>query len=138
MSSRYCNNLKEDEKKELRLFAAQRKRDALGRGTVKQMPVTLQTPSPCEQVSFFRFKKTREIAAVYQKIRGKFYDCVRAPNFFKNARELFFVKFQCTVKQINVTLQTPSSFEQVSFFVKLIQGTLTSGMVMNNRIVIGR
>ena len=53
MSSRYCNNLKEDEKKELRLFAAQRKRDALGRGTVKQMPVTLQTPSSCENVSFF-------------------------------------------------------------------------------------
>ena len=45
--------MKEDEKKELRLFAAQRKRDALGRGTVKQMPVTLQTPSSCENVSFF-------------------------------------------------------------------------------------
>ena len=51
MCSRYCNNLKEDEKKELRLFAAQRKRDALGRGTVKQMPVTLPTPSACENVS---------------------------------------------------------------------------------------
>lgn len=50
---RYCNNLKEDEKKELRLFAAQRKRDALGRGTVKQMPVTLQTPSSCESVRLF-------------------------------------------------------------------------------------
>eukprot|EP00093_Oithona_nana_P002807 02807.XXX_59423_39952_1 [CDS] Oithona nana genome sequencing. len=48
---RYCNNLKEDEKKELRLFAAQRKRDALGRGTVKQMPVTLPTPSACENCS---------------------------------------------------------------------------------------
>ena len=48
---RYCNNLSEDEKKELRLFAGQRKRDSLGRGTVKQMPVTLQAPLPCENVS---------------------------------------------------------------------------------------
>jgi prickle len=48
---RYCNSLSEDEKKELRLFSAQRKRDALGRGTVKQLPVTLQTPATCEAVS---------------------------------------------------------------------------------------
>ena len=48
---RYCSNLSEDEKKELRLFSAQRKRDALGRGTVKQMPVTLQNPIPCDSVS---------------------------------------------------------------------------------------
>ncbi len=48
---RYCNNLREDEKKELRLFATQRKRDALGRGTVKQMPVTLQAPVKCNNVS---------------------------------------------------------------------------------------
>ena len=51
MLFRYCNNLREDEKKELRLFAAQRKRDALGRGTVKQMPVTLQAPIKCDNVS---------------------------------------------------------------------------------------
>ena len=50
--SRYCNNLREDEKKELRLFSAQRKRDALGRGTVKQMPVTLSSPAKCDNVSF--------------------------------------------------------------------------------------
>ena len=48
---RYCNSLSEDEKKELRLFSAQRKRDALGRGTVKQMPVTLPSPATCELVS---------------------------------------------------------------------------------------
>ena len=64
MSSRYCNNLKEDEKKELRLFAAQRKRDALGRGTVKQMPVTLQTPSSCENVSFFLFYESTDSSRV--------------------------------------------------------------------------
>ena len=49
----YCNSLSEDEKKELRLFSAQRKRDALGRGTVKQMPVTLAKPASCECVSLF-------------------------------------------------------------------------------------
>ena len=49
--SRYCNSLSEDEKKELRLFSQQRKRDALGRGTVKPLPVTLQTPVTCEAVS---------------------------------------------------------------------------------------
>ena len=48
---RYCNSLSEDEKKELRLFSAQRKRDALGRGTVKQMPVPLPSPATCELVS---------------------------------------------------------------------------------------
>ena len=50
MLFRYCNNLREDEKKELRLFAAQRKRDALGRGAVRQMPVTLQAPIKCDNV----------------------------------------------------------------------------------------
>lgn len=48
---RYCHNLNEDEKKELRDFASQRKRDSLGRGTVKQMPVTLQNPIKCLGVS---------------------------------------------------------------------------------------
>jgi prickle len=55
---RYCNSLSEDEKKELRLFSAQRKRDALGRGTVKQLPVTLQTPATCEAVSELSFAIT--------------------------------------------------------------------------------
>ena len=55
MVFRYCNSLSEDEKKELRLFSAQRKRDALGRGTVKQMPVTLQKAATCEQVSLSCF-----------------------------------------------------------------------------------
>ena len=46
--------MSEDEKKELRLFAAQRKRDALGRGAVKQMPVTLQAPIKCDNVRISR------------------------------------------------------------------------------------
>lgn len=46
---RYCNGLHEDEKRELRLFSTQRKREALGRGTVKQLPVTLDTSTvACE------------------------------------------------------------------------------------------
>ncbi len=49
-SPRYCNNLSEDEKKELRLFAQQRKRDSLGRGTVRQVPVTTQGPNQCQGV----------------------------------------------------------------------------------------
>lgn len=34
---RYCNALHEDERKELRLFSQQRKKEALGRGTLKQL-----------------------------------------------------------------------------------------------------
>ena len=45
---RYCHSLTEEERKELRLFSSQRKRDALGRGVVKQLAVNQQ----CEGVSF--------------------------------------------------------------------------------------
>ncbi|XP_050090335.1 protein prickle-like [Anopheles aquasalis] len=34
---RYCHSLTDEERKELKLFSAQRKREALGRGTVKQI-----------------------------------------------------------------------------------------------------
>lgn len=34
---RYCHSLTDEERKELRMFSAQRKREALGRGTVKQL-----------------------------------------------------------------------------------------------------
>ena len=44
---RYCRALSDEERKELRLFSAQRKRDALGRGMVRQ----LTAPLPCEAVS---------------------------------------------------------------------------------------
>ncbi|KAL3852323.1 hypothetical protein ACJMK2_015980 [Sinanodonta woodiana] len=39
---RYCNSLCEEEKHELRMFSAQRKREALGRGSVRPLPLTLQ------------------------------------------------------------------------------------------------
>lgn len=44
---RYCHSLSDEERKELRLFSAQRKREALGRGAVKQ----LSASRPCEGVS---------------------------------------------------------------------------------------
>lgn len=39
---RYCNSLSEEEKHELRMFSAQRKREALGRGNVRPLPLTMQ------------------------------------------------------------------------------------------------
>lgn len=36
--ARFCNGLTDEEKKELRIFVALRKRDALDRGMVKQIP----------------------------------------------------------------------------------------------------
>lgn len=47
MQVRYCHSLSDEERKELRLFSAQRKREALGRGSVKQ----IQANQQCEGVS---------------------------------------------------------------------------------------
>lgn len=44
---RYCHALSDEERKELRLFSAQRKREALGRGSVRQLPAAI----PCDAVS---------------------------------------------------------------------------------------
>jgi prickle len=44
---RYCHTLTDEERKELRLFASQRKRDSLGRGAVKQLAANRQ----CDGVS---------------------------------------------------------------------------------------
>jgi len=38
---RYCNALSEEEKRELRMFSTQRKREALGRGSVRPLPLTM-------------------------------------------------------------------------------------------------
>uniref|UniRef100_A0A1A9V0C1 PET domain-containing protein n=1 Tax=Glossina austeni TaxID=7395 RepID=A0A1A9V0C1_GLOAU len=35
---RYCHSLTDEERKELRIFSAQRKREALGRGAVRLLP----------------------------------------------------------------------------------------------------
>uniref|UniRef100_A0A8K9XSS0 Prickle homolog 3 n=1 Tax=Oncorhynchus mykiss TaxID=8022 RepID=A0A8K9XSS0_ONCMY len=44
----YCNHLDEEEKKELRMFSQQRKRENLGRGIVRLFPVTM-TGAICQQ-----------------------------------------------------------------------------------------
>ena len=46
----YCTALEEEEKTELRAFSQQRKRENLGRGTVRIFPVTI-TGAICEEVS---------------------------------------------------------------------------------------
>lgn len=48
--AQYCTALEEEEKKELRAFSQQRKRENLGRGTVRIFPVTI-TGAICEEVS---------------------------------------------------------------------------------------
>ncbi|XP_071817792.1 uncharacterized protein [Apostichopus japonicus] len=45
---RYCNSLSGEEKKELKLFSEQRKREALGRGTAKPVSIT-QGNLPCHE-----------------------------------------------------------------------------------------
>ncbi len=55
----YCNSLDDEEKKELRLFSQQRKRENLGRGVVRLFPVTM-TGAICQQVEqhfYFLFRK---------------------------------------------------------------------------------
>nr|XP_056706246.1 prickle planar cell polarity protein 3 [Euleptes europaea] len=46
--AQYCSSLEEEEAKELKLFSQQRKRENLGRGTVRLFPVTI-TGAICEQ-----------------------------------------------------------------------------------------
>lgn len=50
LQPQYCNSLDEQEKKELRLFSQQRKRENLGRGIVRLFPVTM-TGAICQQVT---------------------------------------------------------------------------------------
>ncbi|XP_029423892.1 prickle planar cell polarity protein 3 isoform X5 [Nannospalax galili] len=49
--AQYCTALEEEEKKELRAFSQQRKRENLGRGTVRIFPVTI-TGAICEEIIF--------------------------------------------------------------------------------------
>lgn len=51
---RYCRGLSDEERKELRLFSAQRKRDALGRGAAKQLVAAV----PCANVSPAAYRTT--------------------------------------------------------------------------------
>ncbi|KAK6995336.1 prickle-like protein 3 [Biomphalaria glabrata] len=49
---RYCHALSEEERHELRMFSAQRKRDALGRGSVRMLSQDAKMFS-CYQVGFY-------------------------------------------------------------------------------------
>ena len=59
--SRYCNSLNDDEVKELKLFSQQRKRESLGRGIAKQIPLTNIGQIICKTVSisFISHKNNR-------------------------------------------------------------------------------
>ncbi|XP_060516072.1 protein prickle-like isoform X2 [Cylas formicarius] len=48
---RYCHALSDEERKELRLFSAQRKREALGRGAVRQVPGAIRCDACSEGLS---------------------------------------------------------------------------------------
>lgn len=50
---RYCQSLSEEEKKELQVFSAQRKKEALGRGTIKLLSRAVMH-AVCEQVNLSR------------------------------------------------------------------------------------
>lgn len=53
---RYCHGLSDEEKKELRLFSSSRRKEALGRGSVRPLSPTRLTPSAlihCKQVLCF-------------------------------------------------------------------------------------
>ncbi|KAJ9592806.1 hypothetical protein L9F63_015528, partial [Diploptera punctata] len=52
---RYCHSLSDEERKELRLFSAQRKREALGRGSVRQLPA----PMTCDAIKNFAWFNSR-------------------------------------------------------------------------------
>lgn len=50
LQPQYCSSLGEEEKKELRQFSQQRKRENLGRGVVRPFPLTM-TGAICQQVT---------------------------------------------------------------------------------------
>lgn len=66
---RYCNSLDDEEKRELKLFSNQRKRENLGRGNVRPFPVTM-TGAICEQVRYRNIK-------AYQNAAGKMQDNIK-------------------------------------------------------------
>ena len=53
---KHCHDMSEEERNELKLFQAQRRRDALGRGTVRLIPETVEgVTGLCQQVCFTLF-----------------------------------------------------------------------------------
>ena len=66
--ARYCNGLSDEEKRELRLFSSRRKREALGRGSVRPLPLNMEGIA-CEQVSMMAVScpKTTEASLLYNE-----------------------------------------------------------------------
>lgn len=65
---RYCQSLSEEEKKELQVFSAQRKKEALGRGTIKLLSRAVMH-AVCEQVALSRMSSSWEWCG-WSKPRG--------------------------------------------------------------------
>lgn len=66
----YCNSLDEQEKKELRQFSQQRKRENLGRGVVRPFPVTM-TGAICQQVVAFLLTVAEFLHRVQRRHKNK-------------------------------------------------------------------
>ena len=60
--ARYCNGLSDEEKRELRLFSSRRKRESLGRGSVRPLPLNMEGIA-CEQVSMMAVSCTKPTEA---------------------------------------------------------------------------
>lgn len=76
---RYCRGLSDEERKELRLFSAQRKRDALGRGVAKQLVAAV----PCTNVSSNMHMSSR----IYYYLPTCFHNSFVKQSLFHCARE---------------------------------------------------
>lgn len=66
---RYCNSLDDEEKRELKLFSNQRKRENLGRGNVRPFPVTM-SGAICEQVGERHSKVSHKFSLVFLAAKG--------------------------------------------------------------------
>lgn len=96
----YCNSLDEEEKKELRLFSQQRKRENLGRGIVRLFPVTM-TGAICQQVT--RDRQRKIISNVFLIF-----------NFF--FRQLLKIEYaRCNYKLDSMTTTSSTTQTQTSF-----------------------
>ncbi len=70
---RYCNVLDEEEKRELKLFSNQRKKDNLGRGNVRPFPLTINGAicDKVKQVAFLPFAFLSSISLSITDINGQ-------------------------------------------------------------------
>ena len=97
---RYCNGLDDEEKRELKLFSNQRKRENLGRGNVRPFPVTM-TGAICEQVIDRNVKKHYFCPiSPAGKIYGKIKDDLKANHRFTS--KCHFCAASCDMRELSV------------------------------------